>query len=46
LGLSWQIVPRKLGEWMEDPDKAEKVMNVVLRMDKLDLTKLERTSSL
>lgn len=45
-GLSWQIVPKKLGEWMGDPARAEKVMKALMKMDKLDLATLERASSL
>jgi predicted 3-demethylubiquinone-9 3-methyltransferase (glyoxalase superfamily) len=36
-GLSWQVVPRNIGQIMADPDKAERVMKAVMTMRKLDL---------
>jgi predicted 3-demethylubiquinone-9 3-methyltransferase (glyoxalase superfamily) len=43
-GLSWQIVPSRMGEWMTDPDprKPERVMSVVLKMKKVDIAAIER----
>ena len=43
-GLSWQIVPKALGEMMSDPDpeKSKRVMQALLRMDKLDIEALRR----
>jgi predicted 3-demethylubiquinone-9 3-methyltransferase (glyoxalase superfamily) len=43
-GLSWQIVPTVLGKLMSDPDreKANRVMQAMLQMDKLDIRKLEQ----
>jgi predicted 3-demethylubiquinone-9 3-methyltransferase (glyoxalase superfamily) len=43
-GLSWQIVPAKLGEMASDPDqaKADRVMEAMLKMEKIDLATLER----
>jgi predicted 3-demethylubiquinone-9 3-methyltransferase (glyoxalase superfamily) len=43
-GLSWQIVPTKLGELMGDPDpvKAQRVTQAMLKMIKLDITALQR----
>lgn len=43
-GLTWQIVPRVLGELMSDPDaeKAGRVMNAMLEMVKLDIGALQR----
>lgn len=42
-GLSWQIVPRRLGELMSDPDpaRASRVMQAMLQMVKLDIAALE-----
>lgn len=42
-GLSWQIVPKRLGELMEDPDqeKAGRALQAMLQMKKLDIKKLE-----
>jgi predicted 3-demethylubiquinone-9 3-methyltransferase (glyoxalase superfamily) len=43
-GLSWQIVPRVLGELMSDPDpaRAGRTMQTMLKMKKLDIAALER----
>ena len=42
-GLSWQIVPKRLGELMTDPDrdKAGRVGQAMMTMVKLDITRLE-----
>lgn len=41
-GVSWQVVPVQLAELMSgEPEKAERVMNVMLQMKKLDLQKLQ-----
>lgn len=43
-GLSWQVVPVALGEMLSDPDpkKAEKVMQAMLQMKKIDLGELKK----
>jgi len=43
-GLSWQIIPRVLGELLNDsnPEKAGRVMNAMLGMEKLDIQELQR----
>lgn len=43
-GLSWQIIPKRLGELLQDPDqqKAHRVMNAMLEMHKIDIAKLEQ----
>jgi predicted 3-demethylubiquinone-9 3-methyltransferase (glyoxalase superfamily) len=43
-GLSWQIVPTALGEMLSDPDpvKAQRVMQAMLQMKKLDVAGLRR----
>ena len=43
-GVSWQIVPRALGELMNDPDpeKARRVTNAMLQMKKIDIAGLRR----
>ena len=45
-GLSWQIVPRRLGELLEDPDpdRARRAMEAMLKMGKLDVAELERAA--
>jgi predicted 3-demethylubiquinone-9 3-methyltransferase (glyoxalase superfamily) len=43
-GLSWQVNPTILGELMSDPDagKANRVMEAMLQMKKIDIAALER----
>ena len=38
-GLSWQIVPKQLGEMLSDPDRerAGRVMDAMLQMKKIDI---------
>lgn len=42
-GLSWQVVPRRLGELMTSPDRAaaERTMQAMLKMTKIDVAGLE-----
>jgi predicted 3-demethylubiquinone-9 3-methyltransferase (glyoxalase superfamily) len=42
-GLSWQIIPTALGRLMgdKDPVKAQRVMQAMLRMDKIDIAVLQ-----
>ena len=46
-GLSWQIVPKRLGELMTDPDrsKARRVGETMMRMVKLDVAGLEAAAN-
>jgi predicted 3-demethylubiquinone-9 3-methyltransferase (glyoxalase superfamily) len=41
-GLSWQVVPREMGAYLGGPDPAgaARAMEAMLRMQKLDLTRL------
>lgn len=43
-GLSWQIVPNALGRMLSDTDgaKSNRVMDVMLKMGKLDLGRLQQ----
>ena len=43
-GVSWQIVPDALIEYMTDPDpaKAQRTMQAMLQMKKLDIAALKR----
>ena len=43
-GVSWQIVPAKLGELIGDPDpvKAQRTIQAMLKMVKLDIGALQR----
>ena len=42
-GLSWQIIPTDLGKLMSDPDpaKAQRVMQAMMQMSKIDIAKLK-----
>lgn len=46
-GVSWQIVPRILGELLSDADakKADRVMHAMLQMTKLDVSQLQAAYS-
>ena len=46
-GLSWQIVPTRLPELLEDPDreKSQRVMAAMLEMRKIDVEALERVAA-
>jgi predicted 3-demethylubiquinone-9 3-methyltransferase (glyoxalase superfamily) len=43
-GVSWQVVPRVLGEMLndEDAEKADRVMNAMLQMSKIEIGDLEK----
>lgn len=43
-GLSWQIIPNALGKYMgdKDPAKAQRVMQAMLKMKKIDVAALEK----
>lgn len=40
-GVSWQIIPTVLGKLMNDPEKAERVMPVLMRSVKFNIAELE-----
>jgi predicted 3-demethylubiquinone-9 3-methyltransferase (glyoxalase superfamily) len=40
-GVSWQIVPSIMGELMSEPARAQRVMQEVMKMKKLDLEKMK-----
>ena len=42
-GLSWQVVPRRLGELLSDPDpdRARRAMEAMLQMGKIEISALE-----
>jgi len=46
-GLSWQVVPRRLVELLNDPDKdrCERAMKAMLGMKKLDVAALEAAAA-
>jgi predicted 3-demethylubiquinone-9 3-methyltransferase (glyoxalase superfamily) len=43
-GLSWQIIPSVLGKMLQDPDaeRAKRVMQAMLQMDKIDIERLKQ----
>jgi predicted 3-demethylubiquinone-9 3-methyltransferase (glyoxalase superfamily) len=43
-GLSWQVVPARMGQLMRSPDpvKSRRVMDTMLKMKKIDIAALER----
>ena len=45
-GVSWQVVPRRLNELLDDPDreKSQRVMAAMLSMRKIELDELERAA--
>jgi len=46
-GLSWQIVPKRLSELVSDPDpvRAERAMQAMFGMTKIDLAAIERAAA-
>ncbi len=42
-GLSWQVIPTRLGELLSDPDagRAQRTMAAMMRMQKIDISALE-----
>ena len=44
--MSWQIVPRRLHELLadSDPARAQRAMEAMLRMRRLDIAELERAT--
>jgi predicted 3-demethylubiquinone-9 3-methyltransferase (glyoxalase superfamily) len=46
-GLSWQIIPTALGQMLgdKDPEKAGRVLQAMLQMQKIDIRVLERAYS-
>lgn len=46
-GLSWQIVPSRMGEFLQDkdPDSADRAMQAMLGMKKIDIEALEKATA-
>jgi predicted 3-demethylubiquinone-9 3-methyltransferase (glyoxalase superfamily) len=46
-GLSWQVVPRRLDELLNDPDpdRARRAMEAMLRMGKIEVAQLEHAAA-
>ncbi len=47
-GVSWQIVPSAMGELLSDPDpeKSKRVMDDMLKMKKIEVSKLQKAYDL
>ncbi len=43
-GVSWQIIPSSLSKLMSNPSTASKVMQALLKMNKLDIATLEKAA--
>ncbi len=43
-GVTWQVVPKQLGELLSDPAKTEKVTAAFLKMKKFDIAALEKAA--
>ena len=43
-GVSWQVIPSILDEMLKDkdPDKSKRVMEAMMKMDKMDIEKLKQ----
>lgn len=43
-GISWQIIPTRMGELLSDPDqeKSGRAMQAMMKMHKIDITELEK----
>ncbi|HEV2533058.1 VOC family protein [Phenylobacterium sp.] len=44
-GVSWQVVPRRMGEWMSNPGTGAKVAAAFMPMKKLDIATLEAAAA-
>ena len=45
-GVSWQVVPRRLNELVDDPDpdRARRAMEAMLKMGKIEVAEIERAA--
>jgi len=44
-GVSWQVVPARMGEWMKNPQTGAKVAAAFMPMKKLDIATLEAAAA-
>ncbi len=46
-GFSWQVVPKRLTELLSDPDKAkaDRTMQAMMKMKKIDIAELEKAAN-
>ncbi len=40
-GISWQIIPANMGKLMTDPEKGQRAMQAMMKMEKIDIAALE-----
>ncbi len=40
-GVSWQVIPEKLGQWLSDPQSGGRATQAMLQMRKLDIETLQ-----
>ena len=40
-GVSWQIIPERLGQLLSDPGRADRAMQAMLKMVKIDIAAME-----
>jgi len=43
-GVSWQVIPAGMAEFMQEPGRAGRVMQAVMQMQKLDLEKIRQAA--
>jgi predicted 3-demethylubiquinone-9 3-methyltransferase (glyoxalase superfamily) len=44
-GVSWQVAPEKMGEWMSNPETGGKVAAAFMPMKRLDIATLEKAAA-
>jgi predicted 3-demethylubiquinone-9 3-methyltransferase (glyoxalase superfamily) len=44
-GVTWQVVPKQLGELLSDPAKTDRVTSAFLKMKKFDIAELEKAGA-
>jgi predicted 3-demethylubiquinone-9 3-methyltransferase (glyoxalase superfamily) len=44
-GVSWQVVPAKMGEWMSNPQTGARVVEAFMPMKRLDIATLEKAAA-
>ena len=42
-GVSWQIVPEGIGQWMSDPENVQRMMPLIMEMRKIDMKRLQES---
>lgn len=40
-GVSWQVTPGQMNEWMKEPERGKRITSVFMKMKKLDLKALK-----